>query len=346
MKNLLSAQNILSQNAEVEADCLSSYIYPAKAKKINYIFKILLTNCCYYNCGYCFNNVKSNCPRFILKPLQLAKLFMNLYKKNKVEGIFLSSGIYKKEDYSQEKILETVILLRKKLGYKGYIHAKILPNASLYLIKELFHYVDRLSVNLEFPAQKYLRKVSHKKSFSDLFARLKYLSALNRSLSLSKGITTQFVVGALGESDREILSVTERLYRLLKLKRVYYSCFLPFPNIPLSSVSPVDNLRVRRLYEADFLIRDYGFVSSEFLYDEYGNLLRNMDVKTASAFKNSHLFPININKARFDELIRIPTIGKKTAYQIIKLRKEAKINSFQKLVKIGINKEARRWICY
>ncbi len=346
MRSLLNTNSTLLKSADVEIDSLSSYIYPAKGKKVNYIFKVLFTNRCSYNCSYCFNNVKSNCARFIFKPQRLANMFINLYKKNKVRGIFLSSGIYKTEDYSQEKILETVIFLRRRLNYRGYIHAKVLPRVSLSLIKTLFSYVDRLSINLELPAQKYLSKVSNKDFLSDLFTRLKYLSRLNNEFHLSGGITTQFVVGAVGESDREILSFTEKLYRQLNLRRVYYSGFIPYKGIPLENVPTADILRIKRLYEADFLIRDYNFSSSDFSYDENGNLLKDKNVKVGYALKNIHLFPLDINKAGFEDLIRIPTIGKRKANDVMALRKEAKINSFQKLEKIGISKEARRWICY
>ena len=346
MRSLLNTNSILSKGVDVEIDSLSSYIYPAKGKEVNYIFKVLLTNCCSYNCSYCFSNVKSNCVRFIFRPQHLANMFINLYKKSKVKGIFLSSGIYKTEDYSQERILETVSFLRKKLNYRGYIHAKVLPRVGLPLIKTLFAYVDRLSINLELPAQKYLSKVSNKDFLSDLFTRLRYLSRLNNEFHLSGGITTQFVVGAAGESDREILSFTERLYKQLNLRRVYYSGFIPYKGTPLENAPPVDTLRIKRLYEADFLIRDYNFSPCDFSYDEVGNLLRDKDVKVGYALKNIHIFPIDINKASFEDLIRIPTIGKKRANDIIALRKEAKINSFQKLEKIGISKEARRWICY
>jgi len=329
---------------ETEVDSLRENIYPAKAAKIFPILKILLTNKCRNDCQYCLNNVKSNCSRFFISPWNLSKFFLSLYRKNLVRGLFLSSGIYKNPNFSQEKILETLFVLRKKLNYSGYIHAKVLPQADFSLIKELFKFSDRLSINLEYPAQKYLSSLSSKQLFEDLLRRLKLLSRLNRERKIKAGITTQFIVGAREVSDREYLNLAYYLYKNLGLKRVYYSRFIPQKGTPLEEEREENPLRIKRLYEADFLIRDYNILPSHLLYDQKGNLPLEIEVKQAFALKNKELFPLDINKASYEELIKVPGIGKERAKRILTLREEAKISSFKKLEALGIPKKAQRWI--
>jgi predicted DNA-binding helix-hairpin-helix protein len=334
------------KEARVEEDSLRDYIYPARAQKVIPILKILLNNQCRGRCFYCANNINSNCQRFSLEPAMLGKYFFSLYKRGEVQGLFVSNAIFRNPNLSQEKILETVIILRKRYHYQGYIHAKVLPGADLALIKRLFDFASRLSINLEFPAQKYLSGVSSKSLLDDLIKRLRFLSKINREKRLSSGITTQFVVGATPASDREYLNLSQYLYRQLHLRRVYYSGFQPISGTPLQNHPPTHHLRIKRLYEADFLIKEYGFSPSDFAYDRNGNLLLDRDVKENFAFKNRDLFPININKADLEELIRIPGIGRERAYRILKLRREAKIASFDRLKMISIPEKSKEWICY
>jgi predicted DNA-binding helix-hairpin-helix protein len=329
--------------ARFEEDSLDCFIYRSSYKPI---LKVLLTNCCLKKCDYCINNFNNNCCRYKLNPLTLCKSFLNLYKKGEVRGIFVSNAIYKNADFSQERILETLIILRERLHFPGYIHAKVLPATSFVLIKKLFKYADRLSINLEFPAQKFLSRVSTKILLGDLMKRLKFIVEINREKKIRSGITTQFVVGALEESDREILGLTQYLYRSLGLKRVYYSGFEPVKGTPLEGRSPVNPLRVKRLYEADFLLKDYGFDYRDFLYDGKGNLVLDKSPKVAAAEKNKSLFPVNINKVDYSLLLRIPNIGRKRANDIFKLRKHTYINSFDRLIKIGIPLKAKKWICF
>ncbi len=329
----------------VEQDFLKDFIYPAQGRDDFPIFKVLLTNMCQNKCKYCVNNLTSSCKRFVFKPEKLASHFMSMYRKKVVKGIFISSAIYKNADFSQEKILETIIILRKKFNFTGYIHAKVLPTASLSLIKKLFDYADRVSINLEYPTQKHLSLVSSKVLLEDLMLRLKYLSKINKEKKLASGITTQFIVGGQPVTDREYLNLSFYLYRKLKLKRIYYSGFVPFKGTPLENVEEESILRVRRLYEADFLLRDYGILPSQLHYDVRGNLFLDKDVKEAFATKNFYLFPVNINKADLELLIKVPGIGKKTARRIIRLRNEAKITSLDKLKKIGVSSKAYKWLC-
>jgi predicted DNA-binding helix-hairpin-helix protein len=263
-----------------------------------------------------------------------------------VNGLFVSNAIYKNPNFAQEKILETLIILRKKFNYSDYIHAKVLPQTDFNLIKELFSFADRLSINLEFPAQKYLSDVSGKILLEDLIKRLRYLSKINREVRLRSGITTQFVVGATSACDREYLSFSHYLYHHLNLKRIYYSGFQPIKGTSLENQPPVHPLRIKRLYEADFLIKEYGFLPGEFAYDKSGNLLLDRDVKENFALKNKEQFPVNVNRDSFEELIRVPGIGRERASRILKLRKETRITSFDKLKRISVPEKSKEWICY
>ena len=336
-------EDLKTVQAKFEEDPLDCFIYHSTYQPI---LKILLTNQCQKRCAYCINNCRTNYFRYQLDPLKLSKEFIMMYKKKKVKGLFVSSAIYKDANFSQEKILETLTILRKKFNYFGYLHAKILPNADFSLIKELFKYADRLSINLEFPAQKYLSQVSSKNLFEDLMKRLKFLAKINKEKKIKSGITTQFVVGALEETDQEILSLTQFLYQNLNLKMVHYSGFQPIKGTPLENKLKVNPLRIKRLYEASILLRDYGFKYKDFLYDERGNLILDTPVKDLSVIKNKKMFPININKAERFLLLRIPGIGKMKANKIVSLRKQKKITSFKDLEKIGIPKKAEGWICF
>ena len=342
----LNGISFLIKEARVEEDSLRNFIYPAKGERVKPILKILLTNRCQGECSYCANNRDTTCLRFSISPKDLSRYFMNLCKKKLVEGLFISNALYKNANFSQEQILETLIILRKKMGYKGYLHAKILPGSDFALIRELFKYADRLSINLEFPTQKDLSLVSRKELYYDLMRRLKYISRINENERLKSGITTQFVVGATSANDREYLTMSSYLYRNLKLRRVYYSGFVPIRGTPLEGLAPVNPLRIKRLYQADFLIREYGILPSQLAYDRKENLLLDKDVKEAFALKNRDFYPVNVNKASWQELIKVPGIGKNKASQILKLRKEERITSFDKLRKLKVPMRAKIWICY
>ena len=308
-----------------------SFIYQAMGErgKTMRLFKILQTNQCENNCYYCINRKSQNTKRFSFTPKELATLFMEYYSCGLVQGFFLSSGIYKNPDYSQEEIIQTLRILRKKLHYSGYIHAKILPDTSDELIEEVSKYSDRLSINLEAPEQDCLSRISPDKNFAHLLSKLRHISKVAQKLK--SGATTQFMIGSAKESDRSIINLADKLYRELKLKRVYYSGFIPIPDTPMQNTMPCLPRREYRLYQADFLIRKYKFTKEEIPFDENGFLPTDLDPKSAWADIHPEQFPVEINTASFDMLIRVPGIGKISATRIITARKSSKIRTLQVL---------------
>jgi len=316
-----------------------SFIYPSFCGgKIVNLFKILLSNNCKFNCLYCANRKDRDCPRYSFSPYELADIFYNFWKKGYVNGLFLSSGIDKDANETQEKMIDVAKILRKKYEYKGYIHLKILPGVDDYLIKQATYYSDRLSINMESVNPYYLKKISKEKEFSkNLLKILKKLVYLNLEKPLKSGITTQIIIGSSDEKDIEILSFSYYLYKNFNLKRVYYSGFFPVKNTPLENKKPCSIKRQTRIYQADILIRKYKFLPQEIPLDENGNLYLDKDPKLLWAEKNKDFFPIEVNNADFYQLIRVPGIGIKTAERIINERKKCKIKYLQTLEKIGVN---------
>ena len=315
------------------------FIYPAVGKKGRCVrlFKVLQNNACDGNCFYCANRKDRDFKRVSFSPQELARLFIQYYERGVVDGLFLSSAIYESADRSEEKMLTTLHLLRYKYGYRGYVHYKILPGTSESLIEEAFRLADRLSINMEAPSAKYLTKLSPTKDFSSqLLSGLRKIAQLNREKSLRAGITTQLVVGAARETDREILSFSSKLYQEYKLHRVYYSAFMPIIGTPLEGVPPCPPLREFRLYQADFLLRKYGFTPQELPFDEDGNLPREYDPKLGWALRNPDRFPIEINKADFEELIRVPGIGRLSARRIVEGRRKGKFKKLEELRATGV----------
>ena len=337
---------VLGENAKYDSsgfirkkESFLPFIYPSVGEKgrICNLFKILLTNKCKSNCLYCVNRRDRDYQRYSLSPHQIAETFYQFWKKGYVEGLFLSSAIDEDANETQEKMIKTAEILRKKYGYKGYIHLKILPGADEYLIKKAFLFATRISINMEAPSTRHLSKISKDKDFSkNLLKRLKYISKINKEIPLPAGITTQFIVGAAGEKDKEIIGFSYYLYKNLGLKRIYYSGFIPVINTPLENLPACNKKREVRLYQADILIRKYGFKSSEIPYDENGNLVLEKDPKLLWAEKNPSFFPLEINKADFEELLRVPGIGFKSAKKIIEIRKENKINSPSQIKRLKI----------
>ncbi|MCM8782820.1 MAG: helix-hairpin-helix domain-containing protein, partial [Candidatus Omnitrophica bacterium] len=285
------------------------------------------------------------CLRLSFSPYELARLFLHFYKKKWVEGLFLSSAIYPEPNKAQENMYITLNIIRKE-GFKGYIHTVILPGVDDYLIKKIVQLSDRVSLNLEAPEEEYIRKLTPDKNFKhQLLKGLEKLSSLNRERPLKAGITTQLVIGAADETDREILSLADKLYNRLFLDRVYYSGFTPVKDTPLEEKPACPPLREARLYQADFLLRGYGFKLEELVFDKEGNLYKELDPKLAWAKKHPEVFPVEINTAEKEKLLRVPGIGRVSCERIIKLRKEKRFSGLEELRKLGVvTDKARNFI--
>ena len=296
------------------------------------LLKILMTNICSYNCLYCINRRSNDVERAIATPNEICELTMEFYKHNFIEGLFLSSAVYKNADYTMELLLETVIKLRKLYNFTGYIHLKGIPGADSKLIMRAGEYVDRMSFNLELPSENSLKLLAPQKTKKSILAPITMINGekqANKSIKsrfLPAGQTTQMIVGASPEKDGQILKLTEALYKKYSLKRVYYSSYIPMNTT--SNILPKEStglLREHRLYQADWLIRFYGFKVSELISDE-DNLSLDYDPKCAWALSHPELFPVEINTAPVEMLARVPGIGLKSAYKIISARRYGKID--------------------
>ncbi len=309
------------------------------------LLKILLSNDCIYDCKYCVNRCTNNIERATAEPQEICELVMNFYKRNYIEGLFLSSAIFKSPNHTMERLFEVVRLLRVKYNFNGYIHLKGIPLADNLLIEKAGFYVDRMSFNLELPSEQSLKLLAPQKNKQSIIEPMKMLALdkyydnplkLNRRKDfLPAGQTTQMIVGASPESDSQILKLTEFLYRVYKLKRVYYSNYTP-TNFD-TSLLPHEQaplIREHRLYQADWLLRFYGFSADE-ITGEDGNLSSDYDPKCAWALKNLELFPLEINTAPFELLVRVPGIGLKSANRIVLARKHAKLD-FNDLKKLRV----------
>ncbi|ACL69259.1 putative DNA modification/repair radical SAM protein [Halothermothrix orenii] len=312
------------------------------------LLKILFTNYCIYDCAYCINRISNDIPRASFTPEEVARITVNFYKRNYIEGLFLSSAVHKNPDYTMERLVKTARLLRKDYKFNGYIHLKAIPGADLQLINEAGHYADRLSVNIELPTRKTLKKLAPQKKVENIVTPMKFIGKniktnkyerkkfRNAPSFVPAGQSTQLIVGASPEPDYTILKLSENLYKKYYLKRVYYSAYIPVakhPRLPALKKPPL--LREHRLYQADWLIRFYGFTSRELLTPEKPNLDTRFDPKVNWALNHFYLFPVEINTAPYETLLRVPGIGLKSARRIVKARKEAHLNYFN-LSKLGV----------
>lgn len=297
------------------------------------LLKVLMSNACINNCQYCFCRRENNIERASFQPQELAQLFMQLIKKRFVNGIFLSSAVIKSSDYTMRQMLQCVYLIRS-WGFRGYIHLKALPGVSEDLLKYASNLVDRISVNLELPSKFYLNKICPDKDFDqDLVRPMQF----NKNLNLREGQTTQLVVGSAGETDKEIIKTMDWAYQEINLKRVYYSAYQPINTQGQDySLSNVPFKREWRLYQSDWLLRFYGFKKDEIILDQNNNLHLNQDPKTIWAQQNL-LKPVEINKANYYQLLRIPGIGPTIAQNILDFRKSRKITQDYELNKLKIN---------
>ena len=332
-------------NAAINGICHS---WSADGRCIS-LLKILMTNYCIYDCKYCINRKDNDIERAILSPDEIVKLTINFYRRNYIEGLFLSSGIIKSADYTMELMIAVAKKLRLEEKFNGYIHMKVIPGASRQLINEIGLYVDRVSVNIEFAENTALKLLAPDKKPTDISTSMGLIrknmieNAEDKKIFKSTpsfipaGQTTQMIIGASGESDYAILARSENLYKNFDLKRVYYSGYVPVnkSGILVSTEQAVPMIREHRLYQADWLLRFYDFKADEILDEKDPFVDPLLDPKTNWAIKNSHFFPIEINKATYKELLKVPGIGVTSAKRIVMTRKYSTIR-YEHLKKLGI----------
>jgi predicted DNA-binding helix-hairpin-helix protein len=324
----------------------AAFIHPAQisnGKPIK-LLKTLLSSACERDCFYCPFRAGRDFRRATFKPQEFAELFMKLNQVNAAEGIFLSSGIAAGGANTQNKILDTAEILRNKLGFRGYMHLKIMPGAEKGQVERLMQLADRVSVNLEAPNTERLAKLApHKTFIVELLRPLKWVEEIRQSQPAYKfwngkypSTVTQFVAGGADESDLELLTTTDWLMKNVRLKRAYFSAFHPIRDTPLENKAAVDPMREHRLYQASFLLRNYGFDLEEMPFTHNGNLPLPTDPKLAWAQQHLKEKPLEINKAGRRELLRIPGIGPKNADTIIQARRTNKFRDLTALRKLGI----------
>lgn len=314
------------------------------------LLKILLTNHCIFDCAYCVSRKSNDIERAAFTVNEVVELTMNFYRRNYIEGLFLSSGIFKNADFTMERLLQVVKKLRLEEKYNGYIHLKTIPGASDELIKEAGLYADRMSINLEMPTERGLKLLAPEKSHKDVIKPLDFVQKqivqfkdekkLIKSIPkfVPAGQSTQMVIGATPETDKEIMHTADAFYKNFSLKRVYYSGYIPISNdtrMPILGTKP-PLLRENRLYQTDWLMRFYGFNVNELLNDANPNLDVDIDPKLSWALRNLHHFPIDINTASYQMIMRVPGIGVGSAQKIVQARKFGKLHVYQ-LQNIGIS---------
>lgn len=335
---------------------LGRWIYPVtlpNGRKTT-LFRTLLTNVCVNDCAYCPLRAERDPRRVSLSPEELARTFMTYLRKGLVHGLFLSSGVVKDPDNTMELLIRTARLLREREGFRGYLHLKIIPGASEAALEEAARLADALSLNLETSGEENFQRLSRRKRYQDLLAltrKIAHLKARERQTGRRLSHTTQLVVGAAGERDVEILTMVEALYRRLGLNRVYFSAYQPGlgrPDLPGERLARRINLLLRehRLYQVDFLIRKYGFSVAEIPL-KAGFLPLEVDPKEAWARAHPEFFPVNVNRASYEELLRVPGIGPTLARRIITRRREAKLRSLEGLThQQALLRKAAPYICF
>ncbi|HEX8587452.1 putative DNA modification/repair radical SAM protein [Pseudomonas sp.] len=297
------------------------------------LLKILLTNFCLYDCQYCVNRRSSDVPRARFSPEEVVTLTLDFYRRNCVSGLFLSSGIIRSADYTMEQLIRVAKLLREEHEFRGYIHLKTIPEADPALIEEAGRYADRLSVNIELPTQLGLQTLAPEKEMGSIKQAMQTIytgqqTVLNEPKAprfTPAGQSTQMIVGADDTDDSTILHTAESLYGDFRLKRVYYSAFSPIPNSPKSVPHAAPPLmREHRLYQADFLLRSYGYSAGELLQGP-GHLALDIDPKLAWALEHRDVFPLDLNRAEPAMIARIPGIGIRTTKRLVELRRQRRI---------------------
>lgn len=312
------------------------------------LLKVLMTNSCVYDCGYCMNRRTNDIPRATFTPRELADLVIGFYRRNYIEGLFLSSGVLRDPDYTMEQMCETLHLLRTEYRFNGYIHAKGIPGASRELVTRIGMLADRVSVNLELPSEQSLNLIAPDKPKANILRPMGQIrdgiAENTRDLTIYRhapqfapaGQSTQVIIGATPETDYQIINLAQGLYNKYSLKRVFYSAYIPIGgHALLPREQPVPLLREHRLYQADFLMRQYGFTAQEILSEQNPSLDPLLDPKCNWALRNLDTFPVEINTADLELLLRVPGIGPRGARKIVTARKMAQLN-FDDLKKLNI----------
>ena len=330
------------------ASCGLCHSFAADGRCIS-LLKILMTNFCLYDCKYCINRRSNDLPRARFTPEEIALLTINFYRRNYIEGLFLSSGIIQSPDYTCEQMIEALSLLRNKYKFNGYIHAKAIPGASPELINRLGMLADRISVNIELPSGKSLNALAPDKSKNSILLPMGHISGKiqQNSFELVKyksapkfapaGQSTQMIIGASPDTDFQILRLSEAMYKKYRLKRVFYPAYIPVGDqklLPPAGTKP-PLLREHRLYQADWLLRFYGFRAEEILDEQHQDFNPLLDPKCSWAVNHPEFFPVEINKAEYEVLLRVPGIGVKSAQKIIAARRQAKLD-YDDLRKLGV----------
>lgn len=376
MSNILEKLRILSDAAKYDASCSSSgskransgkglgnaegmgicHSYTEDGRCVS-LLKILFTNHCIYDCAYCVSRRSNDVRRAAFTVEDVVDLTINFYRRNYIEGLFLSSGIFKNADYTMERLVRVARVLRIQHNFNGYIHVKAIPGASPELLHEAGLYADRLSVNIEIPSEASLQKVAPEKNYSDIITPMNYLRGEKEKyadekphikstpLFMPAGQSTQLIVGASPENDRHILKLASSLYQTQKLKRVYYSGYVPIATdnrVPDLAAPPL--VRENRIYQADWLLRFYGFSVDEILDENSPDLDLEIDPKLGYALRHPDKFPVDINRADYELVLRVPGIGVKSAKKIISSRRHQQLH-IDHLQKIGVVlKRARYFI--
>lgn len=304
------------------------------------LLKVLMTNYCVFDCKYCVNRRSNDVPRAAFTPRELAELTIGFFRRNYIEGLFLSSGVIKNPDYTMERMIRCLSILRNEYRFNGYIHAKAIPGAAPELIHALGLLADRLSVNIELPSEQGLSTLCPEKNKAAIF---KPMGLITNTLQENKhdlvryrntpkfapaGQSTQMIIGATPEDDRHILNLSQGLYRKYRLKRVFYSAYIPVVEhalLPAKDVKP-PLLREHRLYQADWLLRFYGFTAEELLDDQHPNFDPNLDPKCSWALNHLEQFPVEVSTADYEMLLRVPGIGTVSAHRILSVRRGCQLD--------------------
>ena len=368
-ENVLTKLKILAESAKYDVSCASSgtvrsnkpgmlgntvggwgicHSFAEDGRCIS-LLKVMLTNYCIYDCAYCINRRSNDLPRATLSVSELVELTIEFYRRNYIEGLFLSSGVVRSPDYTMERLVRVAKDLRQVHRFNGYIHLKSIPGASRELVNEAGLYADRLSVNVEIPKEENLKLLAPEKDHKSVFAPMKYIQqgVLESKEERQKfrhaprfapaGQSTQMIIGATGESDYTLLQTTQQLYQGFDLKRVFYSAYIPLneDKVLPQIGTPPPLLREHRLYQADWLLRFYGFQAGELFSEEKPNFNELVDPKCDWALRHLDQFPVEVQTASYAMLLRVPGIGPKSAGRITYARRYGRLD-FASLKKMGV----------